>query len=221
METQIVQLHNMESLDRLLKAEFPAIGKVKAYHELARFDIYIDKDCDPVAPLVKALDKYLGPFVAEYGEVELPYYFEIHRENELLDILRYNDPESEFYIAIEIDGKVQMLRILDLMGGTRDYTVFNSDFEKLGHFFSEGPANFVEADYWQTNDEQLKPYLEEIISKIGEQLNGNAGQDEVNVDDPLDLAFWAEQFDISITELKKAVLAAGKSVDSVTAYLQK
>lgn len=221
METKIIQLHNMESLDRLVKAEFPAIREVKAYHELARFDIYIDKNCNPEAPLVKALDKYLGPFIAENGEVEQPYYFEIHRENELLDILRYNDPESEFYIAIEIDGKVQMLRILDVMGGTRDYTVFNSDFEKLGHFFSEGPANFVEADYWQTHDEQLKPYLEEIISKIGEQLGGYAGQDEVNVDDPLDLAFWAEQFDISITELKNAVLVAGKSIDSVTAYLQK
>ncbi|MES2827381.1 MAG: DUF3606 domain-containing protein [Bacteroidota bacterium] len=44
---------------------------------------------------------------------------------------------------------------------------------------------------------------------------------EINLNDPVDVAFWAEQFEISEDELRKAVLASGKSIDDITAYLQK
>lgn len=220
METKIVQLQNMESLDRLLKAKFSKVKEVVYFPDLQRFEIYLDGSCRAAAPVIKALNKYLGPFVAEHGEVEQAYYFEIHRENELLDVLRYNDPGSEFYINIEMNDNLHTLRILDVLGATNDFTVFDEDFERLGSFYAEGAAEFKPGDHWHTDDEQLTPYLDEIVTKIGEQENDHIEM-EINIDDPAELSFWAEQFAISETELRKAVFAAGKSVLALTSYLQR
>ena len=44
---------------------------------------------------------------------------------------------------------------------------------------------------------------------------------EINVEDPEDLAFWAEQFELSEIALKEVVAKVGKSLDTITAYLQK
>ncbi|MGA9650142.1 DUF3606 domain-containing protein [Pedobacter sp.] len=41
----------------------------------------------------------------------------------------------------------------------------------------------------------------------------------VNVDDPLELSFWAEQFQISIDELKSAALLQGNSIREIKKYL--
>jgi len=221
METNIKNPQRMGSLDSLLKSQFKEIKEVNPFLDLQRFEIYIDPACNPESPFVKALDAFLGPFVSEHGEVDLPYYFEIHRERELLDILRYNDPESEYHIRMEINGKLQDLRILDVMGATNDYTIFNADFEKIGHFFTEGVAHFVPAEHWQTNDPQLKPYLDEIIRRMGEQIGTESEVMEVDVNDPDDVDFWAEQFEITAPELMRAVRTAGKSIDAITQYLQK
>lgn len=56
-----------------------------------------------------------------------------------------------------------------------------------------------------------------IVKDVDEQSDAL----EVDVDDPVNLAFWAEQFEISPDDLKKAILIAGKSIDAVTHYLQK
>ena len=42
---------------------------------------------------------------------------------------------------------------------------------------------------------------------------------EVNVNDPDDLEFWADQFDLSEARLKEIVEKVGKSVENITTYL--
>ncbi|WP_276090434.1 DUF3606 domain-containing protein [Pedobacter sp. JY14-1] len=44
---------------------------------------------------------------------------------------------------------------------------------------------------------------------------------EIDVNDPDDVAFWAEQFQIEIKELQKAIRVVGANVEQITAYLQK
>lgn len=42
---------------------------------------------------------------------------------------------------------------------------------------------------------------------------------EINVDDPDDLIYWANQFQISIAELKAAMVINGKGVREIKSYL--
>ncbi|MNL75748.1 hypothetical protein D3C87_2016110 [compost metagenome] len=54
-----------------------------------------------------------------------------------------------------------------------------------------------------------------------EEINRNYQPMEIDLDDAEDVSFWTEQFQISEADLRKAVLAAGKSIDDITTYLQK
>ena len=59
------------------------------------------------------------------------------------------------------------------------------------------------------------------MEKISVEIDKNYTPERINVDDPEDLSFWAEQFEISVEDLRKAVLASSDSIDDITAYLQK
>ncbi|WP_448103481.1 DUF3606 domain-containing protein [Pedobacter panaciterrae] len=243
METKIVKVNNMESLSRLLKAEFPEIKEVRTGPDADWFVINIDAQVKP-APLVKALHEYLESYIVEYGNPQEHYYFTIESGSEIIDTLRYNDPDAAHLINMDLFGRFQVLRVQDVMGATGDYTIFNEDFERIGYlsagvspptnadgslvnpddmdnFCDEVYADFSNPDIWQISPNELKPYLNEILGKVLEDINSKAEPLEVNVEDPEDLAFWAEQFELSESDLRKAVLAAGKSIDNITAYLQK
>lgn len=42
---------------------------------------------------------------------------------------------------------------------------------------------------------------------------------EINADDPADVAFWAEEFQISVEDLKAAIVWNGNSVKEIKKYL--
>lgn len=233
----------MESLGRLLKAKFPVISEITAGTDFDWFSITINEQGN-TASFVKALNEYLEPYIAEHGNPKEEYDFTVKRGNELIDILHFNNPDAAHLITLDLFGQTQTLRVQDVMGATGDYTIFNEDFEKIGYlsagatpptnpdgslvnpedmdsFNDEVYVDFSNPSIWQISPDELKPYMNEILEKVQEDIDNNAESLEVNVDDPEDLAFWAEQFELSESDLRKAVLAAGKSVDDITAYLQK
>lgn len=243
METKIVMLNNMESLSGLLKAKFPEIKELRNGPDADWFVINIDEDVKP-APVVKALHQYLESYIGEYGNPKEHYYFTIESGSQIIDTLHYHDPEAAHYITMELFGRLQVLRVQDVRGATGDYTLFNEDFERIGYlsagvspptnadgslvnpddmenFNDEVCVDFINPSIWQISPNELKPYLNEILGKVLEDINSKAEPLEVNVEDPEDLAFWAEQFELSESDLRKAVHAAGKSIDKITTYLQK
>nr|WP_068891234.1 DUF3606 domain-containing protein [Pedobacter panaciterrae] len=243
METKTVMLNNMESLSDLLKAKFPEIKELRTGPDADWFVININENVKP-APVEKALHQYLESYIGEYGNSKEHYYFTIESGRQIIDTLHYHDPEAAHYIAMELFGRLQVLRVQDVMGATGDYTLFNEDFERIGYlsagvspptnadgslvnpddmdnFYDDVCVDFSNPGIWQISPDELKPYLNEILGKVLEDINSKAEPLEVNVEDPEDLAFWAEQFELSESDLRKAVLAAGKSIDNITTYLQK
>lgn len=242
MDAKIVDLHNMETLGRLIKSGFP-VEKVEVSLDDTHFDIYFDESVSDKPAQVKAIYNFVKGFVAEHGHPEEEYMFRFYRKGELIDILHFNDPHSAYQITMDIFGKTQTLRVQDVLGATGDYTIFNEDFEQIGWmspgslpptnpdgtlvnpedtdgYYGDAYPDFSNESIWEAAPVALKPYLPEILRKVLEQINLNIKPDEVDINDPEDVAFWAEQFEISETDLKKAVLAAGKSIDDITAYLQ-
>lgn len=210
---------SMDSLKGMLQEQFPEIVRIVTYEGLEDFDVEIEENT-VAPPFVKALNEYLGRFILDYGDPEASYNVTIQRGRELIDILRYNDPDTEHYIEIEMDGNPTRLRIVDVLGCTGDYSVFNENFENLGFFFTEDDVYFGDASSWQTNQDGLKPYLEEIVRKIENKVH-KSGSENIDPNDPLNMEFYAEQFEISTEELKKAIESAGTSIFAITKFLQK
>jgi len=241
MENNTTSVSSIKNLVDLLKSNFP-VKKVEVGLDDTHFAIYFNETVTDKPPLVKTIHDYLKAYIIEHGDPKDEYQFSFHRDHELIDIVHFNSPDAAHYIDIELSGKMQTLRIQDVLGMTGDYTIFNEDFEKIGQlsavsnpvevdealasdeeldFYSDQVyADFSNEALWQILPEELKPHLSEILGKVLEDINNKAETFEVDVDDPNDVAFWAEQFEISVADLQKAILVAGKSIDDITAYLQ-
>ncbi|MEJ2880966.1 DUF3606 domain-containing protein [Pedobacter sp. GR22-6] len=242
MEDKQTSAQQMEALGGQLKSTFP-LEKVVVSSQASHFELYFNESVVDKAAQVKAIHDFIQPYLVEHGDPTAAYQFNFYRDRELIDILHFNDPDAAHHISMELSGKTQNLRIQDVLGATGDYTIFNEDFQQIGwlsavaeppvelditlldpdstDFYSDQVyPNFNNPAIWQIEPEALKPYLDEILSKVLEEFNSKAETFEVDVDEPDDVAFWAEQFEISEEELRKAILAAGKSIDDITAYLQ-
>ncbi|MES2454773.1 MAG: DUF3606 domain-containing protein [Bacteroidota bacterium] len=209
----------MKKLEDHLRTGFPFIYRIDAAQDAEDFSIHLDPQLQETAPVVKALHHYLEQYIQQHEGQEANYTFRIFREEELLDVLKYNDPDHEFHITINISGKLERLRIRDLSGGTGDYAVFNENFEKIGSIHTDQAPDFTSSDHWSAT-ENLSLYLDTIITRISEQLEMNAEGLEIDAQSEEDLSFWSEQFQISKEDLKKAILAAGPDVEAITLYLQ-
>lgn len=243
MDAKIVDLHNMETLGRLIKSSFP-VEKIEVILDYTDFAIYFDESVTNKSAQVKAVYEFIKPYVSEHGNPKEQYMFRFYRDRELIDISHFNDPYAAYQITIELFGKTQTLRVQDVLGATGDYTIFNENFEAVGYlsasisppknedgslanpdymddFYDEVYPDFSDPDIWQISPDEFKPYLNQILEKLQEDMNSTAEPLVLNVDDPEELAFWAEQFQISERDLRKAIFAAGKSIDDITAYLQK
>lgn len=240
METNHIQPAQMKDLDKVIVARFPGT-KVEIVVDDTYFEIELPASVTDKSGFVKAVHEVIKDYVEKYGDPEEPYQFSFQQGRELVDILHFNDPPAAYYIRMELFGKEQDLRIQDVLGATGDYTIFDSDFKCLGCISAVGVpptqeelADDPEAFYsdvvypdftnpaiWKASTEKLEPYLGRILEKVREEMERNYTPDRVNVDDPEDLSFWAEQFEISEQDLRKAVLASSDSIDDITAYLQK
>ena len=69
------------------------------------------------------------------------------------------------------------------------------------------PAKFSEQIPIEDDSDTLEPFVEENEHR------------EINADDPLDLAHWAQQFQISVDDLKAAMVLNGNSVKEIKKYL--
>lgn len=60
-----------------------------------------------------------------------------------------------------------------------------------------------------------------VTTCIGQRLEMDAEGFEIDADNPDDLSFWAEQFQISKQDLRQAITVAGPNVEAITHYLQR
>ncbi len=211
----------MQCLKEKLLTRFPFIVAVDANQDLNLFDIHLDPSVQHTAPLVRELYTYFESYLQIYGNTKEGYLFTIYQGGQVIDGLSFNLPDHQYHITIDIDGKIEQLRIVDVMGATGEYSVYNSDFERLGTISTDTFPLFTPGDHWTTDNLGLKPHLNTIITRIGEQIQMEEEKFEIDVNDPDDVAFWAEQFQIEIKELQKAIRVVGANVEQITAYLQK
>jgi hypothetical protein len=242
METNTVNLNQMHELAKQIKTAFP-VEKIELFGD-TDFTIYFNQTVTDKPAHVKAVHDLIKPHMENYGDKEEQYSFTFKQDRELIDILHFNDPGSAYHIRMNLFGREEEFRIQDVMGATGDFTIFNSDFQQVGYlsavgipvdgppenspgeesegeFYDDVYPDFNRPEIWQVSPETLKPHLNEILEKVLIEINKNYIPNHLDVNDPEDLSFWAEQFEISEDDLRNAALAAGDSIDDITAYLQK
>lgn len=184
MSIQQTDVSPMDLLGKRLRDEFPAItgGSVSARNDF--FTVEIAEGTDHT-PFTKALDEFLKTYLSEYGNPEEEYQFTIQKGRQLVNILRYNDPEHGYHVEILADGKLHQLFVVDVMGATGDFSVYNENFEVVGvmnmkkiyertepDYGDDRPfPNFGDATLWEGSGELVETYLNQIIGQISLQLN--------------------------------------------------
>lgn len=68
-------------------------------------------------------------------------------------------------------------------------------------------------------DEIMERYPIEDDSDTLEPFNDGSEHREINADDPVDVAYWAKEFQISVNDLKAAIVLNGSSVREIKKYL--
>lgn len=79
--------------------------------------------------------------------------------------------------------------------------------------------NFDSGENTPDPDEIREQYPIEDDSDTLEPFVEEDGHREINANDQDDLAYWSEQFHISIGELKSAIVMNGTSVKAIKRYL--
>ncbi|WP_276090433.1 hypothetical protein [Pedobacter sp. JY14-1] len=146
----------MQCLKEKLLTRFPFIVAVDANQDLNLFDIRLDPSVQHTAPLVRELYTYFESYLQIYGNTKEGYLFTIYQGGQVIDGLSFNLPDHQYHITIDIDGKIEQLRIVDVMGATGEYSVYNSDFERLGTISTDTFPLFTPGDHWTTDNLGLK-----------------------------------------------------------------
>ncbi len=82
----------------------------------------------------------------------------------------------------------------------------NKDNFKLGENMPD-PEEIREQFAIENDSDTLEPYVDESEHR------------EINADDPADVARWAQEFQISVEELRAAMVLNGNSVKEIKKYL--
>lgn len=191
----------MDFLGQRLRAKFPEItsGSVSAGNEF--FEINIAEGTE-AAPFMKAFDGFVKEYIEAYGDKEKEYDFTINRGRELINVISYNSDRG-YLVNVKVDGKMQTLFVVDVMGATGEFTVFNDDFETVGFmnmrdispqrtepdYGDDRPfPNFGDSSLWEASNSELSFVLKEIVEQIDEQLSSKdddlIGDPDVPYDDP-------------------------------------
>lgn len=175
----------MEHLEAILKETFTELNYLNVSLDIEYFYIEFSSSTKDMAKVMRKLDGLVRPYIAEHGDREVSYVFNINKGKELVNIIRYNEQEDGFKVMMNIAGKAQRLFVVDLLG-IGDYSVFNQDFECLGVMYRpvRTPAmgqyrmdtvtSFADASYWTTSSKALKPHLTKIIQGVAEQLKSRS-----------------------------------------------
>lgn len=172
----------MERLEAILKEIFPTLKYLNVSEDCTYFYMEFAASTKDMTSVMRQLDRWVKPYIAKHGDRETAYVFNINKGKDLVNIIRYHEKDYGYQVALNIDGKMQALFVVDLLG-IGDYSVFNRDFELLGVMYRpvRRPAmgqyrmdiitSFSDASFWTTSSRALKPYLSKLITSIYSQVN--------------------------------------------------
>lgn len=83
----------------------------------------------------------------------------------------------------------------------------------------ENKDNFGLGDNIPDPDEIMERYPIEDDSDTLEPFDASSEHKEINAGDPIDVARWAQEFQISVEDLKAAIVLNGSSVREIKKYL--
>ena len=175
----------MDLLGQRLRAKFPEIisGSVSEGNQYFQINI---AECTEAAPFMKAFDSFVKEYLTAYGDRETEYDFNISRGRELINIITYNSDDRGHLVDVQLNGKMQSLFVVDVLGATGDFTVFNDDFETVGFIYMRDTTppqtetdygdyrpfpNFGDSSFWEASSSELTSVLKDIIEQIAAQLD--------------------------------------------------
>mgnify|MGYP006187297543 FL=1 len=174
----------MERMESILKETFPTLKYLNVSEDCSYFYMEFASTTKNMAAVMLQLDRLVKPYIAKHGDQGLAYVFNINKGKDLINIIRYQEADYGYRVPLSIDGNLQELFVVDLLG-IGDYSVFNQDFELLGVMYRpvRKPAMgqyrmdtvtaFSNAAYWTSSSKKLKPYLAKLISAIHKELITN------------------------------------------------
>jgi hypothetical protein len=234
MSIEQTDVSQMDLLEQRLQAEFPQIIKIEGSKATDFFELEVTEDTE-VAPFMKAFDEFVKNYIAENGDDDIEYQFTIYRGKELLNVMTYNDPGRGYRVEVLAEGKLHKLFVVDVMGATGDFSVYNEDFELVGSMnmkcrmpmeddeFDDGRQfpNFKEPSMWEARGELVELYLNQILGQITLQLDAEYRKTEIDIEDEGDLVYYAAELNVSIDELKDAASKVGPLIGALEDYLAK
>jgi len=167
----------MDQLSNHLKNRFAQISAITESSDGTYFMVDFAPDTAKLNLLIKEMDAFVKGYIAVNGDPDQAYGFNINCGRKLINNIWYNDPEFGHRIEMQLCGRHQKLFVVDVMGATGDYSVFNQDFEYLGELYmfateeEEDYGIFAEPDWsspnkWTASTKLLKPYLKRIVELI-------------------------------------------------------
>lgn len=233
MSIEQTDISPMDLLGKRLREAFPAItgGSVSARNDF--FIVEIAENTDN-APFTKALHGFLKDYISKYGDPDEQYQFTIKKGGQLVNILMFNDPGYGYHVELLVNGNLQKLFVVDVLGVSGDFSVYDSDFEFLGvmnmkplaeplegGYGDEHPRpNFRDAGLWEASGELVETYLNQIVGQISMQLHAAYREGMVDVNQESDLVYYASVFNTSVDGLKEAVVQVGPTVGALEDYFR-
>jgi hypothetical protein len=231
MSIEQTDISPMDLLGPRLRELFPEItgGKVSGTY----YTVQIASGVQP-ASFMKAFDGFVKAFLAANGDKDTSYQFKIEQDEgsanpHLVNFITYNDPDSGYHVEVLADGELHRLFVVDVLGATGDYSVYNSDFEVAGFMNMKAVQGSTEPDYgdsrpfpnfsdpllWEAKGELVETYLNQILGQISLQIETAYRKGNVNIEDEGDLVYYPSVFGVSVEELKAGVAAVGASIGAL------
>jgi hypothetical protein len=128
------------------------------------------------------MDALIKDFLEVHGDPETIYGFSINCGRTLVNNIRYNDPEHGHRVELTLKGKKESLFVVDVLGATGEYSIFNRDFEYLGDMYmrlsrvEEDYGVFVMPDWsrpekWKATAKLIRPYVKKIVEQIAASMH--------------------------------------------------
>ena len=236
MNIEQTDISPMDLLGPRLRERFPEItgGKVSG----TSYTVCIEAGTQP-APFMKEFDGFVKAFLAANVDKDTSYQFKIEQDEgsanpHLVNIITYNDPDSGYHVEVVADGEQHRLFVVDVLGATGVYSVYNSDFEAVGFMNMKTVQGSTEPDYgdgrpfpnfsdpslWEAKGELVEKYLNQILGQIALQIDTEYRKGVVDVEDEGDLVYYPSVFGVSVEELKAAAAVVGPSIGALEDYFK-
>ena len=172
----------VEHLPIFMKERFAQISGITESSDGTYFMVDFSANTQKMNLVVKEMDAFIRGFLAIHGDPKTAYGFNINCGRQVINNIWYNEPNYGHRIELAIKGRHQKLFLVDVLGATGDYSVFNQDFEYLGdlympigkvgddHYDHSVFPDWSKPEKWRATTKLLRPYLEKMISLVGQSL---------------------------------------------------